>query len=95
MIPTEIYIEYLRNQLANQKTLYDYLQLILPIAIGIISAIGGWIFAYFTSKSMFKSEMEKEQYYKTKESAVKIASLFFEIGLFYAKRNIRLFNCLF
>jgi hypothetical protein len=78
MIPTEVYIEYLRNQLANQKTLYDYLQIILPTAIGIILAIGGWIFAYSTNKSMFKREMEKEQYYKSKESAVKITSLFFE-----------------
>ena len=77
-MPIEIYREYLHNRLANLKTLFDYLQLILPVASGIILAIGGWIFAYFTNKSMFKSEMEKEQYYKLKESAVKIASLFFE-----------------
>jgi uncharacterized protein YneF (UPF0154 family) len=77
-MPTEIYREYLHNFLANQKSFYDYLQLILPIVSGIILAIGGWIFGYFVNNSMFKNEIKKEQYYKLKESAIKIVSLFFE-----------------
>jgi hypothetical protein len=77
-MPIINYVETLWSQLANQKSVYDYLQLILPIASGLLLAVFGWIFGYLTNKSMFKNEVEKEQYYKLKEAAINITNLIFE-----------------
>jgi len=75
MIPTDVYVEILRKSLESQKSLYDYLQLILPIASGFVIAAFGWLFAVYQTKFTFRSQLKKEQYYKSKEAIVRISSL--------------------
>ncbi len=78
MIPTDVYIEYLKNALKSQKSTYDYLQLILPIVSGFVLAITGWFFAIFQNSKNTIFQLKKEQYYRSRESMTKIITLFSE-----------------
>jgi hypothetical protein len=82
MIPTEVYIQYLRKQLESQKTPYDYLQLILPIASGFILAIAGWLFGFIQNRQNTMFQLKKEQYYRSRESMAKIVTLFSEYSTY-------------
>ena len=95
MIPTDVYIQYLKRQLESQKTSYDYLQLILPIASGFILAIAGWFFGYIQNRQNTFFQLKKEQYYRSKESMTKIIVLFSEYSTYIYNfvRNIKnIFN---
>jgi len=80
IMPIINFIETILNQLTNQKSVYDYLQIILPNALALILAVFGWYFVYKSNKSLFKNEVEKEQYYKLKDAAINITNLFFEFN---------------
>lgn len=61
------------------KTVFDFLQLMLPMASGIGLAIGGWIFSYKIAKIGFQNEIKREQYNKLRDSFVNINSLFIQL----------------
>jgi len=91
MIPTDVYIEYLRKILQSQKTLYDYLQLILPIVSGFLLAVIGWIIASKSNKQSAIFQLNKEQYYRSRESITRIVTLFSEYlsYLYYFVKNTK------
>jgi hypothetical protein len=82
MIPIQYFVDLLHYSQNNSKSLYDYIQLILPIISGFAIAIVGWIFAYKLNISGQGFQLEKEQYYRAKESMNKILTLSSELVIY-------------
>jgi hypothetical protein len=60
------------------NSILDYLQLILPIASGVILAIGGWIFSYFSNLINFRYEIKRDKNQRLKDTYLNINNLFFQ-----------------
>jgi hypothetical protein len=83
MIPTDIYIELLKSKLSNEKSIYDYLQLVLPLISGIVIAFLGWFFSYRNNKQLFRQQLLKDKHDGSKEILLKIVTLHSEFIEYY------------